>query len=84
MCDVSIIAVFGRGSNECLPAIIYTYISNPLVTIPVAQIILLLLSSSLMFVPGWISCLLPVQASEWTYKNGSNGECCQIPLKFKL
>jgi len=37
-----------------------------------------------MFVPGWILCLLPVQASEWTYKDGSNGECCQTSLKFKL
>jgi hypothetical protein len=40
--------------------------------------------SSLTFVAGWILCLLPVQASEWTYKDGSNGEFCQTSLKFKL
>jgi hypothetical protein len=81
-------AVFGRGSNECLPDIIYKYISNPLVAIPVAPIIilllLLLLLSSLLFVSGWMLCLLPVQASEWSYKDGSNGEYCQTSLKFKL
>jgi hypothetical protein len=85
MCDVSSMAVFGRGSNECLPDIIYKYISNPFVAIPVAPItmLLLLLLLSLLFVSGWI-CLLPVQASEWSYKDGSNGEYCQTSLKFKL
>jgi len=43
MCDVSSIAIFGRGSKERLPAIIYKYISNPLMTIPVAPVIILLL-----------------------------------------